>query len=238
MKLNAIVLHSIRYGDNDLIAYLYTLQHGRQTCVVRGGRRGRHTAMVQPLFLLEIEAQPPRRASGMGLAREIRASPPLADIAGSIAKTAVALFMSETLYRFVREEEANPPLYSFLEGQIMALEQIGEGAANFHLYFLANLARHLGFLPGNTYDARSRCLFDLHTGCFADSAPPHEQYLDARTALLLWQMLCCQPCDLRAFALCRTERAALASGLLHYYSYHLGMPNPVRSLAVLSEVFA
>jgi DNA repair protein RecO (recombination protein O) len=241
MKLDAIVLHSIKYGEADLIIYLYTQQHGRQSCMLRGIHKTiahRNTANVQPLFLLEIEALPPKKSSGMPVIHELKASPPLAGIAGSISKTAMALFISEILYRFIKEIEANPALYDFLQRHIIALDQMHEGIANFHLYFLAQLAHHLGFLPGNKYDSMRQPIFDLRTGHYVGKPPSHEQYLNAHASSLLWQLLHCPRENLHAINLSHIQRNILINGLLHYYSFHLGMQNPIRSLAILREIFA
>jgi DNA repair protein RecO (recombination protein O) len=241
LKINAIVLHSIKYRENDVIAYLYTQQMGRQTYIVHNALKPsgqRQIALVQPLFLLELEVQPSKKQHGMGIVKEMQVAVPLAGIAGNIKKNIIAMFISETIYRFVKEEEANPVLYDFLEQQIITLDTMQADAANFHLYFLSGLARHLGFLPDNSYDAQQRCFFDLHSGCFTDTPPPHLQYLDAAASGLLWQMLHCTANDLSTFALNHTQRNTLTNGLLYYYSFHLGISNPIRSFAVLREVFA
>jgi DNA repair protein RecO (recombination protein O) len=104
------------------------------------------------------------------------------------------------------------------------------------LFFLTQLAKHLGFLPGNKYDMQ-HCYFDLRSGCFVSSMPIRD-YLDAQTSCILWQMLNCGIKDLSMFALNRTQRNILLNGLLNYYSIHLGMTNPIRSIGVLNYVFS
>jgi DNA repair protein RecO (recombination protein O) len=241
MKLTGITLHSIKYGESSLIVYLYTQQQGRQTYMLHGARKPaarQKAAMIQPLFVLDMEIYPPRKNAGMGIIKELKPAIPLAQLAGNVQKTAIALFISEVLYRFIKEEEVNAHLYGFLEQQILHLNNIESGIANFHLFFLAQLARHLGFLPGNDYDDRRHCFFDIRTGCFVDAAPTHLQYMEKSTASLLWQLLQCQIADLKQFTLNQDQRNTLLRGLLEYYSFHLGMQNPIRSQAVLHEVFS
>jgi DNA repair protein RecO (recombination protein O) len=240
MMLNAIVLRSIKYRDHDLILYLYTRQQGRVSCLLRNARKASahpQAAYAQPLFLLEIETALQRKTSDMLAVKEIRIMQPLAGIAGNIYKSAIAMFIAETLYRYVREEEANIGLYDFVERHIIMLNEMSDGVSNFHLYFLVQFGGHLGFLPGNTYDARLRCFFDLQTGCFVEHTPLHQCYLDAPSSLLLWQMLHCLPSALSAFLLTHNKRTTLLRGLLQYYSFHLGTTCSLRSLEVLGEVF-
>lgn len=236
MKLNAIVLHSIRYRDNDTIAYLYTLQAGRQTCILYG--RKPSAALLQPLFVLEMEANAPKNPMGIGIIKQMWAALPMAHIAGSIVKTAIALFISEILYRFIKEEEANAALYYFLTKNISALNSMEQGTANFHLHFLTHLAMHFGYFPCNDYDARERSIFDLHTGSFQHSVPTHDDYLAASDACLLWRLMRCGTNDLHTITLPHNRRCILINSLLRYYSIHFGMQNPIRSLSILNEIFA
>ncbi|GHT11155.1 DNA repair protein RecO [Bacteroidia bacterium] len=239
-KLRGIVLHSLKYGESSLIVRLYTDVYGRQTYMLRGVRKttAQHkAACVQPLFLLALETYPARKAGGMGIIKEMKTLVPLPNMTSDVRKTAMALFISEVLHRFVKEEEPNPALYDFLQQHIIALEQIEQEMANFHLFFLAQLAQHLGFLPGNTYDARLRCFFDIQAGQFVGTTPLHTQYFSPQNAALLWQLLQSQISDLQYIKLHHQQRQTLLNGLLDYYSFHLGMQNPIRSLAVLHEVF-
>ena len=59
--------------------------------------------------------------------------------------------MAEVLYRLVKESERNEALFDFVWGSVEALDALDEGTANFHLWFLAQLSRLLGFAPGNDY---------------------------------------------------------------------------------------
>lgn len=57
----------------------------------------------------------------------------------------MALFLSEFLYRAVREEAENRPLFAYLQHSIIWLDECGGGFANFHLVFLMRLSRFWGF---------------------------------------------------------------------------------------------
>ncbi|MDR1226652.1 MAG: DNA repair protein RecO [Prevotellaceae bacterium] len=239
-KLSGIVLHSIKYGESSLIAYVYTNQLGRQTYMLRGVRTpsARHkAALVQPLFLLDIEAYPTRKMGSMAKAKELKIAYPLQSLSFDIRKNAMALFIGEVLYKLVREEEQNENLYKFLHTHVLLLERLEEGVSNFHLYFLAHLAQHLGFFPGNEHDTFLP-YFDMHQGMFVPFKPAHAMYMDKPTSTLLSELLCCLAIDLHGIKINRGQRDVLLHQLLEYYSLHLGMKNPIRSLSVLQEIFS
>jgi DNA repair protein RecO (recombination protein O) len=52
LKIEAIVLRSIRYGEADRILHLYTPQHGRLSAIAKGARRSRSRfgARLEPFF--------------------------------------------------------------------------------------------------------------------------------------------------------------------------------------------
>ncbi len=239
-KLRGIVLHSIKYGDTSLIAYIYTDLHGRQTYMlngVRGGRGKQRASLIQPLFLLDIEAYPERRSGTICRAKEFRASTTLQSLPFDVNKNVMALFIGEVLYKLVREEEQNEALFDFLREHILFLDELQHGVSNFHLYFLAHLARHLGFFPGNSYD-EDLPYFDMQNGVFVPFVPAHGESMNRATSALLGELLNTDLSELKSIKANREQRSTLLKMLLDYYCTHLGMSNPIRSLAVLEEVFA
>ena len=71
----------------------------------------------------------------------------------------MALFLAEFLYRAIREEAENRPLFAYLQHSVIWLDECREGFANFHLVFLMRLSRFLGLYPN---------LEDYHTGDYFD----------------------------------------------------------------------
>jgi DNA repair protein RecO (recombination protein O) len=239
-KLRGIVLHSIKYGETSVIAHIYTDVQGRQTYMlngVRGATQRHKSALIQPLFLLDIEAYPARRQGTMCRMKEFRASVPLQSLPFDVHKNVIALFIGEVLYKLIREEEQNEALFGFLCKYILLLDEMQRGVSNFHLYFLAQLARHLGFFPGNAHSAEY-AYFDMKNGVFVPFAPQHGVFMDKPTSALLGRLIGATFDDLQRIQASRGQRNLLLRKLLDYYCTHLGMSNPIRSLAVLEEVFA
>ena len=240
-KLRGIVLHSIKYGESSIIAHIYTDMQGRQTYMLNGVRgtapRRHKAALIQPLFLLDIEAYPARRQGAMCRMKEFRAGVPLQSLPFDVHKSMIALFIGEVLYKLIREEEQNEALFGFLHKYILLLDEMQRGVPNFHLYFLAQLAQHLGFFPGNEHSAEY-AYFDMKNGVFVPFTPAHGVFMDKPTSALLGKLLGAEINDLQHVQTSMGQRNLLLRKLLDYYCSHLGMSNPIRSLAVLEEVVA
>ena len=118
-KSRGIVLHTIKYGDSSMVAYLLTEAGGRRNFMVQGVRsargRGSKLALFQPMFALEFEGlESPRQQ--LDRFREVRSGLVLQSIPFDVRKSTVALFMAEVLYRLVKESEPNRALFDFVWG--------------------------------------------------------------------------------------------------------------------------
>ena len=153
-KARGIVLHTLKYGDSGMVVYLLTDSGGRQSYMVQGVRsargHGSKLALFQPMFAVEFEGLESSRMQ-MHRFREVRSGIVLQSLPFDVRKSTIALFMAEVLYRLVKECEPNQRLFDFVWGSVAALDALDEGVANFHLWFLTNLSRFLGFSPGNAY---------------------------------------------------------------------------------------
>ena len=97
---------------------------------------------------------------------------------GTTELKSIALFLSEFLYRAIREEAENRPLFAYLQHSIIWLDECGEGFANFHLVFLMRLSRFLGLYP-NLEDYHTGDYFDLLNACFTSIRPQlHSSYIN------------------------------------------------------------
>ncbi len=237
-KARGIVLHTVKYGDTSLVAYLLTDLHGRQNYMIQGVRsahgRGNKGALLQPMFLLELEGMELANAQ-MHRVREMRSLVPLQSIPFDVRKSTIALFMAEALYKLIREVEADSPLFDFVCNAVVALDEMQEGVANFHLWFLVKLSYFLGFYPGNEYDEGA--WFDIREGLFTHYAHDRRLALDPELAQIMAQMMDTPLGELHTVGLSRTQRGAFLGGMLDYFGYHLDQIHSVQSIAILREVF-
>lgn len=237
-KARGIVLNTVKYGDTSLVAQLLTDAVGRRSYMVQGIRsshgRGSKAALFQPLFALEFEGLESPRTE-LDRFKEVHAGIVLRGIPFDVRKSTVALFMAEVLYRLIRESEPDPVLFDFVWGSVEALDTLDEGTANFHLWFLANLSRFLGFSPGNEH-VRDAC-FDMREGLFTMSSPHGRRLMSSENAEVLRDLLECDVQCLGEIGLNRHRRVEFLDAMLEYYSYHLDSIHAVRSTKILREVF-
>ena len=237
-KAQGIVLHTVKYGDSSLIAFVLTDVLGRQSYMVQGVKstkgKGNKAAMLQPMFLLEFEGLQVPHAQ-MHRMKDVRMPHPLQNIPFDVRKSTIALFMAETLYRLIREVEPNSPLFEFVRESVLALDRLGEGGSNFHLWFLVRLSSFLGFYPANEYGAGD--WFDIVEGSFCPSAPSHNMIINQANAALLDTLMNCGADSLGTVTLSRRQRSDFLNALLHYFGYHLDSIGSVQSIAILAEVF-
>lgn len=237
-KARGIVLNTVKYGDTSMIVQMLTDHFGRQSYIVQGVRsqrgHGSKLAHFQPMFALEFEGLVSPK-SELHRMRDTRNGILLRSIPYDVRKSTIALFMAEVLYRLIGESEANPHLFDFVWGSVEALDALEEGVSNFHLWFLANISRFLGFSPGNEYTPNA--WFDMREGLFTEVMPLHDAVIAPEYARLLHDVLECDVRDLGEIGLNRTQRVEMLSALVDYYTVHLDSIRRVESLHILQEVF-
>lgn len=232
------MLHTLRYGDNSMVVHLLTDTMGRQSYMVQGVRstkgRGSKSALFQPLFAIEFVGTS-RSQGDMHRFKEVASGIVLRRTPFDIRRSTVSLFCAEVIYRLVKDGESNTPLFEFVWSSIELLDLIDDGVANFHLWFLANLSRHLGFMPAGEW--REGAWFDISAGEYSSVKPLHGNYLEPRESALLNHLLRCNISELGGVELNRERRVLMLESLLHYYSFHLDTIYNVQSLTILKEIF-
>ncbi len=237
-KARGVVLSTVKYGDSGVVVQMLTDRYGRQSYLVQGVRssrgKGSKMALLQPLFILAFEGlESPH--SDLHKMREVQNDVVFKSLPYDIRKSTIALFMAEVLYRLVGESEANEPLFDFVYHSVCALDELEEGVANFHLWFLANLSRYLGYFPGNEH--QKGCWFDMREGLYTRTMPLHDHTMSAAEAELLRDLTETDLECLGEIPLNREQRVAMLSRLVEYYSIHLEAIRSVRSIEILQEVF-
>ena len=231
-----IVLHTTPYSDSTVIAKIYTEEFGLRSYLVNAAhskRSGTKSRLLQPLSLVELVVYEKER-SQLQRVKEIRTEIHFSN-AQDISRTSILLFLDEVLCHVIREEEKNPLLFEFLHSSIQILDLLPGSTANFHLSFLVQLSKYLGFFPQGNYT--SFCpLFDLKAGEFIPERPIHPNYLEARLSERLFQLMQVSYDDSSTLSLTAVERKELLKALLYYYSTHIDSFPALKSHLVLEEV--
>jgi DNA repair protein RecO (recombination protein O) len=115
------------------------------------------------------------------------------------------------------------------------LDCIKEGIANFHLVFLARLARYLGFeANGDNIDKK---YFDLMNGVFRADKPMHIHFLTSDISLDFATLLAADYSSMHQLALTRQTRIKLLENLIEYYRLHVPEFKGLQSMSILQSLF-
>lgn len=239
-KTLGVVLSIIPYNDRTQFVHLYTKTTGKITCRVKAAPRNRRSTgrnYFTPLTLLDLVID----KRGEGEIYDITeaalvSSPYLLSASYDPAKTAQCLYMAELLDKTVREVEANPKLWHFVEQSLEALPLIENGSANFHLLFTTRLCYLLGFTV-DTSQYREGMQFDISEGVFTLLPIYHPYYLTAHSASWLYKLLSTPFSRIGDLQLSREQRNTLLDMMLTFLRIHLPDAGDLKSVEVLKELF-
>jgi DNA repair protein RecO (recombination protein O) len=237
-KVRGIVLHHIKFKENSAIVHMYTDLHGRQSYLinnVRGEKGQNHANILQPLFFLEMEVyHKPYRE--MHRIKEFNQYITFRNLPYDLNKSTQAMFIAEVLYRSLKEEEPNPELFEFLLHSIQWLDTSEKYFSLFHLMFLVQLTKYLGFYPENNYSLNSG-YFDLRNGQFTGNDQIHPDLINREVSLNFHHLLKRSFSNLQSLKIAHLARTQLTDSLLDYYRFHVQGFGKLKSLAVLKEIY-
>lgn len=230
-------MHSIRYGETSLIARIYTRQMGLQAYLVPGVRKARARVrhnLFQPLTPVDLVAYHKERG-GLQRIREIHCPEPYGSIPYEVVKSAIALFLAEVMLQSLHESDPNAPLFDHITGALRFLDGHKGSVANFHLVFLLQYSRFMGFQPRNNHDD-AHAFFNLREGLFQPVQEAGNDCLDREQSRLLHEVAMAGFEDLPDLHVPAPMRRVLLGKLLDYFRHHLSGVREIRSRQVLETV--
>lgn len=210
-----IVLHTTRFGENSIIVHTLSKEYGRRGFMVRGAGKKSVMTLFQPLSVLEAEVVESTR-SNLYTARSLSMKHPLHGIRGDMFKNSMTMFMSEVLYRTVKDGTNEPGLYEWCEKNILLLDAIDSDFSNFHIRFLLEFAVALGFSP------ESKDIMPF----VGEHQAVTERFMKESFA------------ESMLIPLSGAVRNEIAEDILRYIEFHTESTLKVNSLKVLRELFA
>ena len=238
-KTQAIVLHTIKYGETRIIVDMFTRTHGRLSFIVnipKSIKAKTKKQFFQPLNILEIEVDVRPKVQLQKLS-DVRLASPFSSIPFNPHKLSISLFIAEFLYYALRSEQQNALLYDYVESSILWLDSQDDRYANFHLVFLMRLSRFLGFYP-NLEHYQTGDYFDLRESMFLPTPPLHRDFLYPQEAEKVQLMMRMDYPTMHLFKMTHQERNRLLEVTITYYRLHLTDFPELKSIAVLQELYA
>ena len=237
-KTQAIVLHSLKYGETRLIVDMFTRSQGRQSFIVSIPKsvKGKiKKQLFQPLTLLEIESDLRPKLQLQKLS-DVRLASPFSSIPFDPNKLSISLFIAEFLYYALRSEQHNEPMFDYIVNSIQWLDAQTDRFANFHLVFLMRLSRFLGFYP-NLDHYQTGDYFDLRESIFLSAPPVHRDFLHPQEAEKIQLMMRMDFPTMHLFRMSHQERNRLLEVSLIYYRLHLPDFPELKSVSILQELY-
>ncbi len=236
-KTQAIILGLVKYGETSLIVHAYTEKFGKQTYMIKGGRskKSRTKAnLFQPLSLLDMNVSH-RDGKNIQMIKEAQFSELSPHLNFEIAKNPLVLFLAEVLSKVLREEEGDLQLFSFLSNHIIYLIQVDDIPKAYHLSFLINLTRFLGFYPNDNW-SEENSYFDLDNAVFTRLDNRHAHCLNSNISHLLHLILQTQLSALETLDMSSERLKALLRAILNFYALHSHGFTKLKSLSVFEDL--
>lgn len=236
-KTRGIALKVTNYSENSVVAQIYTEKFGLQSYLINGAKKPKakiHINMLQPLHLLDMVVY--YKDSGtLQRIKEATASPVLQQIPLDIAKSSVAIFLNEILYKALKIQQPDPYLYEFIQQSILWLDKTHTAIHNFHLCFLMKLSRFLGYMP--SADKADKPFFDLVEGIFTHTPPPHTFMLQEPHTSMFQAILHVPYEESHTIQMKHEDRIYLLEQIINFYKLHTDNFGSVNSLEILEEIF-
>lgn len=239
VKTRAIVLNSLKYGEQQLIVDLFTESHGRLSFIQRIPKTGRARVkkqFFQPLTLLRVEFDYRPGRSLLHLS-DAQIDAPFMSLPFDARKLCIALFVAEFTCYATRSEQSNAALFAYIEKSVRWLDACGDNFANFHIIYMLRLTRFVGFYP-NLADTTANAYFDLRSACFVPYAPLHHDFLEPAEARKIGLLMRVNYATMHLVKMSRAERNRCVELILKYYRLHEPDFPEMKSLPVLQEMFA
>ena len=209
-----IVLHTTKFGENSLVVHTLSREYGRRSFLVKGAGKKSMMSLFLPLNMLEADIIETNKST-LFTARNLIARHPLLGIRSNMFKNSMTMFMSEVLYRVVKDGASEQGLFEWCERNILMLDAIQTDFSNFHIRFLLELAVALGFSP----EAQDLMPF------VGDHYPVVEKFMSLPFA------------ESMLIPLNGPVRNEIAEEILRYIEFHTESAVNVNSLKVLRELF-
>jgi DNA repair protein RecO (recombination protein O) len=238
-KTAGIILHTTKYSETSLIVKVLTNNKGIQSYIISGIRNKKsqnRAGVFQPLSLVELVTSGNEKSSLQRI-KEISVDQPYNHLPYDIIKSSIGIFLNEVIIHSLKEPHPDEDMYLFIKNSLLILDLNTGTDANFHLIFMIQFSRFLGFFPQGEYSNETP-LFDLQEGKFVQNIPHHSFYLNPASSRIFSQLIRSSYSDSAKLSVNRPERKAMLDSLLLFYHLHINSFGEIRSMKVLEEIIA
>ena len=233
----AFVIRSIKNGETSLITSCYLEDIGFKTFIVKGVYGSKKSKFSKahffPLNIINLNYSY-TEGRNLGFIKEVKSERLYNSLHSDIQKTSIIIFLSEILNSVFKEETlVNKDLFDFILNTLSWYDH-EESCNNFHIKFLLELSKFIGFYPNinNVKDS----FFDLELGS-TTAIKPICINISGSDLKLFKEFLGTKFEDLKSMSLNNESRVRILNYIIDYYSLHLQMFKTPKSINVFNEIF-
>ena len=234
---SAIVLSKIRYKDNDMIVKSFTKEYGAISFIVRGRQNSKKNKIkyvyFQELTILEIQFNYNSKRD-LQYIKDIEIKHNYTSSHTDLVKMSVIMFLSEVLTNIITHQKREIQLYNYIE-QSLIWYDINKSNTYFHMIFLIELTRYLGFYPdilSNNFK-----YFNLEGGSYEKSKT--SEYSITGDSLNLFNQILGIKFDTNPLpTLNSKDKIEIIDIILTYYKLHINNFKPIKSLEIVKNIFS
>jgi DNA repair protein RecO (recombination protein O) len=237
-KTRGIVFRVTDYRETSVVANIFTEAFGLQGYIINSVRKKNARIkqnVFHPLSLVDLIVYHSER-KGLYRVAEIRSSPVLLSISDDVIKTSIIFFLNEVLRKSVKEEEPNQKLFDFIFHSVQLLDMQSPANKDFHLCFLLQLTRYLGFFPQENF-SQENSVFNLREGIFQEQIPSHPHFIESTLSKSFFNLIKISGDFSSSLNISTTEKRLLVEKILEYYSLHIEGFGKIKSHEVLEAVW-
>lgn len=232
-----IIFRTLKYSESSIICDIYTKEKGLRSFIVSGVRSaksGSKAAIYRHLNIVNLISYDQDNEK-LARIKEISLHHHFQRINVDVVLSSMAIFILEVCRNAIKEKEANPDLYQFLEDWFVYIDNDFKISPIAHLLFMSELSIWLGFGPMDNHASQTP-YFDMMEGLFCDYHGNSEYILDSADSQALYQICQADRNTLNNIHLLKSERDRLTNNLLMFYKLHIPGFRDLNSLDVLRSV--
>ena len=233
----AFVIRSIKNGETSLITSCYLEDIGFKTFIVKGVYGSKKSKFSKahffPLNIINLNYSY-TEGRNLGFIKEVKSERLYNSLHKKKKKTSIIIFLSEILNSVFKEETlVNKDLFDFILNTLSWYDH-EESCNNFHIKFLLELSKFIGFYPNinNVKDS----FFDIELGS-TTAIKPIGINISGSDLKLFKEFLGTKFEDLKSMSLNNESRVRILNYIIDYYSLHLQMFKTPKSINVFNEIF-
>ncbi|MEI7594677.1 MAG: DNA repair protein RecO [Bacteroidota bacterium] len=234
LSTKGIIINKINYSESSIIVRIFTQQLGLQSYIVNGVRKSKSktkAAIFQPLTIVDMVVYH-KENSNLHHLKEIKISFPYNTLHSDIRKSCVVMFLSEMIYKSIREQEKNNELFEYIYNSLTTFDSNDELIPIFHIFFLSRLSRFLGFYPKLNH-TQITPFFNPIDGLYQSNKTSN--MFDKDQSVLFYHLF--EETEMKLIHFSRIERMQILERIVYFYGIHLHSCKDLHSLDIYKEIF-